>query len=97
MTLSAEQSEYLRHAVLTYLAARFPLRFSAQAIATHLHNRQLVDFPVTDADVAASAELLCGVAPALVSREHDPLGSTIYYGATSDGVLAWERSHGGRS
>jgi len=91
MSLNPREMEELRHAVLRYLAMRFPLAFGADAIALHLRHRQEVDFTFTDADAGQACAMLAGLSPALTRADHDRLGSTLYYQATSEGVLAWER------
>lgn len=91
MSLNPQDMELLRHAVLRYLGMRFPLAFSPRAIAIHLRSRQEVDLPFADEDVAQACAMLSGMQPELLHGDTDPLGSTVYYRATSAGVLAWER------
>lgn len=95
MNLSPRQMEELRHAILRYLAMRFPLAFGTDAIALHLRSRQEVDFEFAPAHAAQACAMLAGLSPALVRGEPDRLGSTMYYQATSEGVLAWERMRAG--
>lgn len=85
--MSAEQNELLRHAVREFLAVRFPTAHTPRAILRTVARE--VDFPVSETDVIAASEFLAGLNQA--NKHPDALGSTIYYSATPEGVLAHER------
>lgn len=85
--MNEEQREYLRHAVMEFLAARHPTAHPARAIRRRVADE--VDFPLTDADVTATAKFLEELGH--VKTTVDPFGSTESFAATSPGVLAWER------
>ena len=89
-TTDPEQNEILRKAVLEHLATRHPTAHTAPAIRRRLERE--VDFEPFLADVEAALKFLAGMTPPLAKSEPDSVGSTAYWSATSEGVLAWERS-----
>jgi hypothetical protein len=89
MTLTPQQREELRIAILAYLAARHPLAFHREAIRDSMLRRQLVDF-LFDNDAAESAlSLLLDMK--LITPQTEALGTTKYYAASSAGLLEAER------
>lgn len=87
--ISQQDREILRARVAGYLATRHPLEFEAAAICRSIASRQIVDFAITPADVEQALAFLEGLS--LVSKHHTELGATIYWAATSQGVLESER------
>ena len=85
--MNAEQKENLRHAALEVLASRHPAAWSAIAISREL-KKLLGDTPPDDELKSALAFL---VDARLLTIVRDELGSTTYFAATKDGVLAVER------
>lgn len=89
MTLTAQQKEELRIAILAYLAARHPIAFGQEAIRKTILRRQLVDFQF-DSDAAESAlSLLLDMK--MITPQTEALGTTKYYAASSAGLLDAER------
>jgi len=91
MSLSNDQKQDLRHAILEGLVNRHPAALSPRQIQRAV--KKEVDFLFEESDVLASLELLKGMAPALVNSTEDPLGGGHYWAATSAGVLHVERNH----
>lgn len=85
--MDANQRELLRHVVLEILADRHPAALPPPAIRRRAAPE--LDGPITDADLMSALEVLLGLGH--VTREIDPMGSTVYWQATSAGVLAHER------
>ena len=78
--------EELRRAVLAHLATRFPVAQSASTIAHRLAR----EFVTTTPDVETACQFLADLH--LLEIVTEPLGSTKYYKATSQGVLHHERN-----
>jgi hypothetical protein len=89
MTLTPQQKEELRIAILAYLSARHPLAFNRNAIRDSLLRRQLVDF-LFDSDAAESAMALL-IEMKLITPQTEALGTTKYYAASYTGLLEAER------
>jgi hypothetical protein len=89
--LTAEETEGLRKAVLDYLGGRHPLKWSAKQIAQGLRMRGLIDFDFGTDDLASALQVLLG--KKLVDSETEPLGSTVNYCISADGLIQWERRH----
>lgn len=85
--MTPEQNEDLRHAVLEIVASRHPTALPVRAIRRHAANE--VGFQIDDAATMAAAEFHVGLGNFTVAP--DPLGSSKYYTATPQGVLAFER------
>ena len=83
-----ERREECRELVRAHLAARQVLACHPQDIRRRLNAGREHDF--TLAEVEAACVFLAGIGHAEVVRAE--LGATIYYKATSAGVLAAERS-----
>lgn len=81
-----ERNEECRRAVRHYLAARPGIALTAEAIQRGL-SRHGWDIP----EVKSALHFFVGLKPAQVDAEHEPLGSTLYYQITTDGILADER------
>lgn len=91
--MTTHEIELLRQAIRAYLVNRRPAAFAAEAIASGLRGRNLVDFPVTKEEVERELALLVDLKH--VDSHTSDLGSTRFYFATSTGVLATERAaHG---
>lgn len=89
--LSSQEAEALRKQVLEYLAGRHPLTWTQRQIAQGLQMRGMVDFIFGMDDLASALEVLGG--KKLVEKEPDDLGSTVYWRATAEGLIEWERRH----
>lgn len=89
--LTAEEAEMLRLQVLDYLAGRHPLEWSQKQIGQGLRMRGLVDFDFGTDDLKSALQVL--VDKRLVAGDTEGLGSTVFYKATADGLIAWERRH----
>ena len=76
----------LRRSIRAHLAER--PRIAQSAATTHRHVAR--EFKATLSDTEDAIAVL--VALKQLSKDHDPLGgSTLYYQATADGILAHER------
>jgi hypothetical protein len=82
-----ERREICRSAVRSYLAERQPLAFHPQDIRRRLNAGHLHDFTIEEIDSAAA--FLVGLEHAEIVQSE--LGATVFYRATSAGVLASER------
>jgi len=89
ITLNPKEKETLRHVLLEYLVERIRFFFDAAAIARALPRRGYVDFNIDEACVRDALDLLAE--KGLVKSKDDELGSTKFFRATADGVLAEER------
>lgn len=83
------QKEELRRAVLEVLATREGNALNLAGIRRRIEQGQMVDFKFIDEVLNAALVFLEGLK--LVSLQHDGLGATKYWQATSNGVLAHER------
>lgn len=88
--VNAEQKELLRNAALTFIAARPALSFSVSALARFIVLDQLVCFAFTESELVEALTVLEGFG--LAVRERGALGASIYWRATSEGVLHYERA-----
>jgi hypothetical protein len=86
-----EEVEMLRKQVLEYLAGRHPLEWTQKQIAQGIKMRGMVDFDFGADDLKSALEVLIG--KKMVVGKTEELGSTIYYSATADGLIEWERRH----
>lgn len=89
--ITAEEAEGLRKAILEYLGSRHPLAWTARQIAQGLKMRSLVDFTFNEQDLASALAVLAG--KKFVEQEREELGSTVYWRASADGLIEWERRH----
>jgi hypothetical protein len=85
----AQHREECRREVRRYLAERSALALPSAAIRRKL---QTEGSHYCIEDIEAALDFLAGIEPAQVRVEHDSLGATKYYKATSAGVIAHERS-----
>jgi hypothetical protein len=85
--LPADHQELLRHAALEALAFRHPVALPVAGIKRRVEHS--VDFRFETADLVSALEVLRGLR--YTAKEHDPLGSSDWYRATSEGVLFIER------
>lgn len=90
--MTPEEIEILRKAILKYLVDRRPAAFAVAGITGGLRGRSLVDFPITEPEVARELAFLHDLGDVEFTHEH--VGSTKYWHANAKGVLAVER--GGR-
>jgi len=81
-----QRREDVRHEVLQFLVSRPVLAFSSEAITRQV-NRLGFDFLKIEVEEALT--LLAGLQ--LISGKADGLGATLYYQATSKGILEHER------
>lgn len=88
--LDNEQKQQLREAAVEYLAGRQSMRFTIRAIHRMLIKNKLVDFPISEADVAETLALLEGFQ--YVKQHQPPLGSIPEFQITHQGVLFHERN-----
>jgi len=90
MSLSEQQRrECLRYAVLQWLVHRPSLSFDAAVILERLGKTGLLDFTAEVDELAAALAFLTD-AGLIASKPHG-LGATLFFQATSAGVLAHER------
>lgn len=87
--IAQERRDECRRKVLGFLAERAAVAHHPKTIRRRLNDGHEHDF--TDAEVAAALTFLLGLAPKRVRAVTEPMGSTLHYQATSDGVLAHER------
>ncbi len=87
--MTAQQNEALRKAVLHCLAIRSPTALPMSAIRSRLVGDREVDFQFGTDDLSAALNFLRGLG--YVRFTHDDLGSTSYWLATAEGILADER------
>lgn len=80
------RNEECRHAVLSYLVARQPLRYNVDAVARGI-KREGGDWTVQE--TAAALQFLTDSGHLYSSP--DGLGSSLYYRASPQGILAVER------
>jgi hypothetical protein len=85
--MDAQEKEDLRHAILKVVADRHPAALPVRAISRHAARE--VGFAFRDEDAEAQCLFLVGMH--LLAQAPDPLGSTKYFSATPQGVLARER------
>lgn len=84
--MTPEKNEELRNETLAYLATRQGVKQTSQTILRRLNKEN--DFTLAELDGA----LVFLIGMGLVEHDIEGLGSTKYYGATSAGVLHYERS-----
>jgi hypothetical protein len=89
MPITNKDREILRERVVGYLAVRSALKFEAASVRRSLVSRGLLDFDAGDVDVEQALVFAEGLG--LVKKEHADMGATLYWQATSEGVLAAER------
>ena len=82
--------EILRERVVGYLATRSALKFEASAIRRALVARGLVDFTPGEDDVEQALVFALGMGYA--EKAPAQMGATVYWQATTAGVLAAERN-----
>lgn len=92
--MTQRQIEDLRTAALDYLAQRQQLSFDPMQVRRGLLVNRMVDFKPDDADVAVALLFLQG--KGWVTLTPSDMGATKYARATSEGVLASERSRAER-
>lgn len=85
--ITALQKEDLRHAVLEFLAVRFPAAHGLAAVRRRIERE--LDFKFEDDDLTAALEFLRE--KGLAKFVFDDLGSTRWWSATAEGVQAYER------
>ena len=86
------RAEQLRHAVLDFLCSRQPIAYDPERMLARINKSRFLDFvPEPDECIAALTFLSNFTPEPLIAIRRDGLGSTLFYQATSAGVLAWER------
>lgn len=83
-----QDKEILRHAVLECLTSRHPVPLTAAGVWRRV--RTEMTCPVGTDDVQGALEVLKGLG--LVEETVDALGTSVWWRATSQGVLAVERA-----
>lgn len=81
--------EILRQRVAGYLASRQQLDFEVSAIRRSITGRGFIDFEVTDEDVRQALVFCEGCG--WCKQRPSEVGATVYWSATSAGVLESER------
>jgi hypothetical protein len=90
MSLSAaDRAQLVRQAVLEFLATRQSLVYTVADIVDRVQNSNLLDFRAEADEITAAIIFLEDLK--LVGSKRAALGRTLYYQATSAGVLAFER------
>jgi hypothetical protein len=85
-----DRREKCRRKVLGFLAERAQVAHHANTIRNRLNVGHQNDY--STAEIEAACALLCGLAPEpLAKAVRDPLGASVYYQATSAGVITHER------
>lgn len=85
--ITPDDKEDLRHMALEFLAVRSTGAFNLRQIRRGVEREAAFKF--TDEELVGALQLLLGLK--LVSQTPDTLGSTLYWQATSEGVLHYER------
>lgn len=88
--LDKHQSEELRRVCLEVLAERQGTALTDDAIRRRLVIREMLDWSATNDQVTTALKFLEDLS--FVKSRPDPLGSTVYWEATSDGILHFERN-----
>lgn len=89
--LNQKQREDLRHAALYFLAERIRLAFSAESLPRFLHRTGLLE---AEPDVPAVEDALRFLVGMQWAEEIvDPMGATLTYRITAEGVRQHERLH----
>ncbi len=90
MSFAAEdRAQLVRQAALEFLAKRPTLAFDAETLVERLQRSPTLDFRPEAEEVVAAVTFLEGLK--FVEHKRAQLGRTLYYQATSAGVLAFER------
>ena len=87
-TLTTQDAEILRHAVLAALVLRHPAAMTQRAIRAAIARD--VPFQFEDAALESALEMFRDMQ--LVKFQHDGFGATKYWTVTADGVLYLERN-----
>ena len=88
--IAQERREECRRDVLRFLAERQAVAHHPKTIRRRLNDGHEHDY--LDVEIEAALAFLTGATPPLAKGIADTLGATKYYQATSEGVLAHERS-----
>jgi hypothetical protein len=87
-----DRAQLIREALLGFLAPRQALKFSAEDLVERLQRSNKLDFRPEAEEIVAAIAFLENFKPEpLVHHDRAQLGRTLYYQATSAGVLAHER------
>lgn len=90
-TPEQQQRELVRRAFLAFIAERQPLTHDAATIARRINAQRDFDFTVSIEQAEDAGQFLAGTIPPLATAKPTRFGATLYYQATSDGVVAHER------
>ena len=88
--LNQQEREILRQTIAGFLATRSAVSFSCDSIHRSITKREYVDFKIEVNDVESALVFLEGLKYA--KKEPSGMGATLYWSATSEGVLASERN-----
>jgi len=91
MATGLTNNEETRRACLEVLATRPGAALNVAGIKRRIVAAQTLDFRVSEEEIAAALAFLSS--QGLVSSRHDPFGSTVYWEATGDGILHYERGN----
>jgi hypothetical protein len=87
--MKPNQNEELRRACLDVLASRHPTALEPRAIRRRIVQERLVDFEFDDPALDSALEFLAG--QKRLECAVSEYGSTKYWRATAEGMLAFER------
>jgi hypothetical protein len=87
--LTNKQFEELNHAALEAIAAAFPAALPLASVRRRIKDLVVIDFDYEDRDLVSSIAFLGGLR--LVKETTDGFGTSKFYAATSEGVLAQRR------
>lgn len=90
MSISQREREILREVVTGYLATRCQLRFDAGQIKRAIDSRGLTDFRADQSEVDQALTFCEGLG--FAKKCPAEMGATVYWQATSEGILAAERN-----
>jgi hypothetical protein len=87
--LDNAQKQYLREALVEYLAKRVGYSFNVSTLTRAVVKNGLVDFPISEADLAEALAVTTGLG--FTAEIMPKLGSIREYHITPDGTLFYER------
>ncbi len=89
--VNLEEKQYLREAVLGYLARSPGQRYEPHPLHTLLQRRKVVDFPFSHSDLDEALAVLEGLG--FVERVKSRLGAIPQFMASAEGVIFHEQSN----
>ena len=88
--MTNEQKQILREAAITILADNPARAFTSAELERRIRQRQMADGQWNEADLREALALLEGLG--FVAKAHAPLGYSLQFQATAQGVLFRERN-----